>query len=56
MVETNKPSIFTISYESCTHFQTLVQKIVKKTLEHESILYNSTELSVDCTSSKDFQN
>ena len=32
MVKTSKTCIFTVSFELCTLFQKLVQKVVKKTL------------------------
>ena len=48
MVKTNKPCTFAISFELCTLFQKLAQKVIKKkNLEYESILYNSIQLSVD---------
>ena len=48
---------FTIFVELCTLFQKLVQSVscLKKNLEFESILHNSTELSVDWTF-REFQN
>ena len=53
----NKPCRFTISFELCKNSfpKTGAKRCLKKNLEYESILYNSTELSVDWTS-REFQN
>ena len=53
MVKTNKPFIFTISFELGTLFQKLVQKVVEKKHKYKSILHNSTEESIAWTSEKD---
>ena len=57
MVKTNNfTNRYTILFELCTPFQKLMQKAVNKsTFEYDSILYNSTELSVDWTS-REFPN
>ena len=44
--------VFLIFFKLCTLFQKLVQIVVKKNLKYESILYNSTKLSVDLTSTE----
>ena len=39
MIKTNKPCRFTISFELCTLFQKLVQKVVKKRTSNMKVYY-----------------